>query len=72
MEGHDAEPSLERPPAAPDRRPKEALVGQELGEVSDELIPESRERVGEEMPKDLERSLRDDPHLEGLRGHHPS
>lgn len=62
MEGHDAEPSLETPT---DRRPKDPLVGQDLGEVSDELTPESTERVGEAMPKDLETSLRDDPHLEG-------
>ena len=62
MEGHDTEPSLETPT---DRRPKDPLVGQDLGEVSDELTPESTERVGEVMPKDLETSLRDDPHLEG-------
>lgn len=41
VEGH-TEPSL--------KTPRDALVGQDLG-VNDELAPESRESVGEEMPQ---------------------
>lgn len=40
--------------------------------MTDELAPESRERLGEQAQRHLEAGLRDNSHMEGRRGHTPS